>query len=93
MIEIRNFFAQKIWCESKRESASTWDDNWTQLETFHFMLPVTNEMQDDFGKVNQLMSNFRWNEPLLQQFMPNEIYSHIVNNLNVIPDSDDWDKA
>lgn len=39
------------------------------------MLPITNEKQDDFEEVNQLLKDSRYNEPLLQQLLPNEIYS------------------
>lgn len=85
-------FDQEIWWEPRSGSANTWYDNWTQLGALCYVLPINHVMQEGLEDVKSLMLDDSWNVPMLNELLPSEIVTHIIDKISVVQVEDDWDK-
>lgn len=64
MLEARDMIDQEIWWEIRCGHSSVWYDNWTQLGSMHYYLPISHQSHMGVEDVCQLREDGQWNEDL-----------------------------
>lgn len=88
-LEAKEKFDQEIWWATLFFGLII-ELNWAHYITYYLSLNKVNNYH--FEDVSRVFSQGRWNTNLLQQLSIGEIVTHVINNLGVKADIEDWNK-
>ena len=60
-MHVKDKFDKKMWWEYISGHANIWFDNWTELGSLHYVLPITHRLIEGYEDVHHIMEHDGWN--------------------------------
>ncbi|KAH0761423.1 hypothetical protein KY290_017496 [Solanum tuberosum] len=92
MLQARDDMDQEIWWEVRNGHSSIWYDNWTQLGSLNYWLPISHSIDENFEEVKQFKEDDGWNYTLIENMCTEQVSQQVHNVLKNVQWSEERDK-